>query len=367
MQDSFTNKNPQERSPVKPKNRIWTSVLSLVLLPNKMAPYWNLLIFVANYTLWVYMDRLFLFFGISTTVPIFNTFWTSIIWGMFVLFISAIFFTSTANRLMSLKILLNLKNSAVTFAANVTLYGREITKKKDYNKLMDLLIAYLYLIKNVNRKKDISLRKLPLDMSEMCEIANYSELSRYLKMNDNKTESGAYMIDYIDSTSMRTNARWEISKGDLYLEAIYAIILKYKAVISKDAGMSALFDAGLSGLMGGINTMIDEINGVGIMRFSTFLKELFVYASYGSLILIAPIYYQTYGLWWGFFFYMFTYILSFGAVLIAYKLNDPFEDPDVNPYNAFGKSAGRLIDDGVASIRYHQYQGLNMISEKYRA
>ena len=276
---------------------------------------------------------------------------------MFVFFISSIFFVAISNRKESLKILLLIKNSAVTFAADMTLGVRNVKKTVAYNKTLDFMYAYLYLLKNVNRTNDIKLKKLPLDACSLCEIVNYSNIHCLIEKPHIDLEDDIITVSDIDNASIRTDARWTVTKGDLYLEAVYSIIKVAKDEFATDASLPPLVSASLSGIIGSINTNIDVINGISVTKFSTFLKELFIYASYGGLTLLAPIFFQNYTFWWGLVFYTFTYLLSFGAVMVAYKINDPFEDPDVNPFNSFGKTAGRIIDNGAVGIRYHQKHG----------
>lgn len=354
----YMSVNPQEREPVQPKNRILNSVFFLVFLPNKVFPYWNFIIFLINYFVWAFLTEILSFFWITYTLPTFDTFFINTVWGFGFFFVASILITSVTNRATSLGTLLLAKNTAVTFSANLTSLFNCAKQRQAFDKALNFTLAYLYLIKNVNRTEDIKIDKLPLTNEEKVEVSNYSCLTEYLVIPYHCDMENGLCIKQIDKFPIRTDARWTLTKGDLYLEAVYNIIKNYLAQVVNDVKIDDVTSASLNAAIGDINTKIDQINSISISGFPTFLIEILVYVSYGPMILIAPIFFQKYALWWGLFFYMFLFLIVFGIILISEKLIDPFEDPDVNAFNSFGKNAGRIIDEGAAAIRYHQKQGI---------
>lgn len=351
--EEFIKMNPHERSRKPTKSKLVYSLFRLAFVPSTTFPYWPALFFLLSYIFWIYANTIFAFLNLSWVVPVFDTFWTGILWGSFMLFLSILIGLAANNYTTGLKTYLLAENSAVTFCAKLSTEMRNSGNIEAFHKTIDYMYAYMFMIKIVARGEEIKISKLPLSESEKKELSEYSDIE-YFTSSPHGYSSSKY--NKLDRNEIIKDRRYHLTKGDLYLEATYSLIARYMRITTTCIKSPDYIIELLFALLNDVNTKVDELGSAAITKFTTAIIEVFTYAAVGSIVFLGAVYYQLYGVWLGLFFYALTFLTTIGTAIYANRINNPFVDPDLNPYVSFGLSAAKISNTAAAKKRFHQYE-----------
>ena len=352
--EQYKKLNPHEEFSNRAKSKVTFSIVRLFFLPSKMFPYWPAALVTVIYFFFAYFDNLTAIFngGVSINLPIISTFWVGIVWGFYAFALSNVFSISQQNNINGRNAYNNaVGNNAGSFCATVS--GDAKGEKRSVYELGVRMINFMYMynfaIKIVSRGVEIKIDKLPGLLEDKKLLLK--NINTQVVFNNEKVSS---KISKFDQALLKKNRKYDNKKGNVVTSNIYNVLLQlldnYRSSKKLDGGVNKT----LLDFLSSIDSGIDVIASGSISSLSNGLKEVVFLVSIVSLSLLSITYFQMSGILLGYFFILFSGYLIIGIPMYSMKTNNPFDDPDENPYISFGSSVSLISNNIAQTIGQHR-------------